>query len=266
MSGSLLVSCTLEERALPYVEALKSVGVAGDAIRIVSPDRVAASDAAALAAGAAGLLLCGGPDLEPHHYGEAPHPHANLGLMPERDAVELELLAGARQARTPLFGVCRGLQMANAFLGGTLWQDLKLMWPNAVLHDLSFPRDALIHPVQVTVDAAGGEQAAELGAVLTSEPSLVNSRHHQAIKALAPALEAVASAPDGIVEAVAGVDPEWWLWAVQWHPENLVSLASQRRLFERFQEQVQARTARQASDQARAARTDTVGAGEPALR
>jgi putative glutamine amidotransferase len=266
MSGELLVSCSLEERALPYVEALKAVGVAGDAIRIVSPDRVAPQDAAALAAGAAGLLLCGGPDLEPHHYGETPHPHANLGLMPERDAVELELLAGAREARTPLFGVCRGLQMANAFLGGTLWQDLRLMWPNAVLHDLSFPRDALIHPVQVTVDAAAGGQAAELGAVLTSEPSLVNSRHHQAIKALAPGLEAVAAAPDGIVEAVAGVDPEWWLWAVQWHPENLVSLASQRRLFERFREQVQAHAARQSSDGEHAARRDAVGAGEPALR
>jgi putative glutamine amidotransferase len=254
VSGEVLVSCTLEERAAPYVEALKLVGVEADTIRIVSPDRVAPQDAAALAAGAAGLLLCGGPDLEPHHYGETPHPHANLGLMPERDAVELELLAGARDARTPMFGVCRGLQMVNAYLGGTLWQDLKLMWPNAVLHDLSFPRDALIHPVTVEPGLTG--QAAELGEVLSSEPSLVNSRHHQAIKALAPDLAAVAEAPDGIVEAVAGTDPDWWLWAVQWHPENLVSLASQRRLFERFRDEVAARAARQGG----------VRAGEPALR
>ena len=255
VSGEVLVSCSFEERATPYVEALKLVGVPAEAIRIVSPDRVTPEQAAPLAAGAAGLLLCGGPDLEPHHYGETTHPHANVETMPGRDAVELELLAGAREARTPLFGVCRGLQMVNAYLGGTLWQDLKLMWPNAVLHDLSFPRDALIHPVEVTVDPAAGGQAAELGEVLSSEPSLVNSRHHQAIKDLAPGLVAVAAAPDGIVEAVAGADPDWWLWAVQWHPENLVRLASQRRLFERFREQVQARASRQAG----------VGAGEPAL-
>jgi putative glutamine amidotransferase len=257
VSGELLVSCSFEERARPYVEALAAVGVEGSAVRIVSPDRVSPADAAALAAGAAGLLLCGGPDLEPHHYGETTHPHANVETMPGRDALELELLAGAREARTPLFGVCRGLQMANAFLGGTLWQDLKLMWPNAVLHDLSFPRDALIHPVQVAAAPGLGGQAGELGRVLSGEPSLVNSRHHQAIKTLAADLEAVAVAPDGIVEAVAGRDPAWWLWAVQWHPENLVSLASQRQLFARFRGQVEGRAARLASGQA---------AGEPVLR
>jgi putative glutamine amidotransferase len=149
--------------------------------------------------------------------------------------------------------------MVNAFLGGTLWQDLKLMWPNAVLHDLSYPRDALIHPVQVGTGPGQGAQAAELGAVLSAEPSLVNSRHHQAIKAIAPALEPVASAPDGLVEAVAGRDPEWWLWAVQWHPENLVSLGSQRLLFDRFGERVAQRAAALAGGDARRKH-------EPALR
>jgi putative glutamine amidotransferase len=249
MSGEVLVSCSLAERAIPYLEALALVGVEGEAVRVVTPATLAPEDAASLAAGAAGVLLCGGPDVEPHHYGEQPHPNANLGLMPERDAVELAMLRGAREARTPLLGVCRGLQMANAFLGGTLWQDLKLMWPNAVLHDLSFPRDALIHPVQVTSSGSG------LAEVLGREPgSLVNSRHHQAIKQLAPDLEAVAVAPDGIVEAVAGKDPAWWLWAVQWHPENLVSLPIQRALFERFRQQVEER-----------ARLQGVGR-EPALR
>jgi len=250
-AGPLLVSCSREDRAQPYLEALALVGVAGEDIQLVTPDRVAPGDAAALAAQAAGLLLCGGPDLEPRHYGEEAHPHANLSLMPERDAVELELLAGARAARTPTFGVCRGLQMTNAFLGGTLWQDLKLMWPNAVLHDLSFPRDALIHEVKVVA-----AETSELGDLLSRERSLVNSRHHQAINRLAPELEAVAVAPDGIVEAVAGKDPGWWLWGVQWHPENLVSLASQRALLERFRDRVRARVANGA----------TSATAEPALR
>jgi putative glutamine amidotransferase len=234
MSDRIVVSASREDRAQPYLEALRLIGVPDEEVLLVTPERVAPQDAAPLAAGASGLLLCGGPDIEPQHYGEEPHPHANLSLMPERDAIELELLSGARAAHTPTFGVCRGLQVTNAFLGGTLWQDLKLMWPNAVLHDLSFPRDALIHPVETVASDT------ELGDLLSREPSLVNSRHHQAIKQLAPGLTAVAVAPDGIVEALTGSDPDWWLWAVQWHPENLVTLASQRALLERFRDQAKA--------------------------
>ena len=248
-SKRIVVSCSFEDRAQPYLEALRLIGVPDEDVLLVTPQRLQPRDAPSLAAEAGGLLLCGGPDLEPHHYGEEPHPHANLSLMPERDAVELGLLAGAREAKTPTFGVCRGLQVTNAFLGGTLWQDLKLMWPNAVLHDLSFPRDALIHPVE---PVAGDS---ELGDLLSREPSLVNSRHHQAIKELAPDLEAVAVAPDGIVEAVSGRDPDWWLWAVQWHPENLVTMASQRALLERFRDQVAARVRHSEAETA-----------EPALR
>jgi putative glutamine amidotransferase len=235
VSGTVLVSCSLAERAVPYLEALAAVGVSGEAVRVITPATVAAADAAELAAGAAGLLLCGGPDLEPHHYGEAALPDAKLELLPARDALELALLAGARQARTPLFAVCRGLQMVNAFLGGTLWQDLGLQRPGPVDHSIAEPRDLLAHAVEVT--AAG-----ELAGLLAQEPpTLVNSRHHQAIKRLAPGLETVATAPDGIVEAIAGGDPGWWLWGVQWHPENLVALPLQRTLFARFAAQVAAR-------------------------
>jgi putative glutamine amidotransferase len=236
VSGELLVSCTAAERAAPYLEALAAVGADLDAVRVLTPATTTPAEAGPLAAGAAGLLLCGGPDVEPHHYGEQPHPNANVESLPPRDALELALLAGAQEARTPLLGVCRGLQMVNVFLGGSLWQDLKLQWPNAVLHDLSFPRDALIHPVHVTGE--GGE----LAEVLAAEAGTpVNSRHHQAIKQIAADLAPVALAPDGIVEAVAGRDPRWWLWAVQWHPENLVSLPAQRALFARFREQAAAR-------------------------
>jgi putative glutamine amidotransferase len=234
-SDRIIVSASREDRAQPYLEALRGIGVPDEEVVLVTPERIAPGDAAALAAGAGGLLLCGGPDVEPRHYGEEAHPHANLTTMPERDVVELGLLAGAREAKVPTFGVCRGLQVSNAFLGGTLWQDLKLMWPNAVLHDLSFPRDALIHEVEPI------SRETELGDLLGREPSLVNSRHHQAIKDLAPGLEAVAVAPDGIVEAVVGKDPDWWLWAVQWHPENLVTMAGQRILLERFRDRVRQR-------------------------
>jgi putative glutamine amidotransferase len=190
-------------------------------------------EAAALAAEAAGLLLCGGPDLDPRYYGE--EPHATYEAAPARDAVELALLAGARQARTPVFAICRGLQMTNAFLGGSLWQDIPSMVPGAAAHQVKEPLDALAHAIEVTPGSG------ELGDVLRQEPCRTNSRHHQAIKDLAPGLQAVAVAPDGLVEAIAGRDPRWWVWGVQWHPENLVALAPQRRLFERFREEVEAR-------------------------
>ena len=247
--AAVLVSCTNDEKSRPYVEALRLVGVAPESIRVVTPERVRPEEAAALAAIAAGVLLCGGPDLEPHHYGEELRPDANVYTAPRRDAVELALLAGARAAKTPLFGICRGLQMANAFLGGTLWQDIPSMVPGAVTHQVPEPLDALAHPVEVAPGAG------ELGELLAREPSAVNTRHHQAVKDLAPGLQAVAVAPDGVVEAVAGTDPQWWLWAVQWHPENLVALPAQRELFARFREQADAR-ARELAERR----------GEPALR
>jgi putative glutamine amidotransferase len=235
MSCEVLVSCSSAEKAAPYVEALERVGIPPELIRRVPADQVPAEQGEELAAGAAGLLLCGGPDLDPLFYREEPHPNANLTILPERDALEWQLLTGARRARTPVFGICRGLQLANAFLGGTLWQDLKLMWPGSLLHDLSYPRDALIHPLRVVAPES------ELGTILGRELSLVNSRHHQAVKELAPALQAVAIAPDGIVEAASSSDPAWWLWGVQWHPENLISLAVQRELWDRFAAEIEAR-------------------------
>jgi putative glutamine amidotransferase len=237
MSATVLVSCSTAEKAQPYVEALHLVGVREEDVRLVPADRTEPAEGRRLVAEAGGLVLCGGPDLDPRHYGEEPHPHANLTIMPERDALEQQLIDGAREAGTPVFGVCRGLQMLNAHLGGTLWQDLKLMWPGSLLHDLSFPRDALIHRLDILAPET------PLGEILGREASLVNSRHHQAIKDLAPALEAVAAAPDGIVEAARGTDPDWWVWGVQWHPENLVSLEMHRSLWREFAEQVAARAA-----------------------
>jgi gamma-glutamyl-gamma-aminobutyrate hydrolase PuuD len=235
MNGKVLISCSTEEKAGPYVEALVQVGIPREKIRLTAADRTPAGAGMELAAGAAGLLLCGGPDIDPRYFDEEPHPNANLTILPDRDALEWQLLTGAREARTPVFGVCRGLQVTNAFLGGTLWQDLPLMWPGSILHDLSYPRDALIHSLEVVAPES------EMGQILGREPSLVNSRHHQAVKEMAPSLEVVARAPDGVVEAAVANGSGWWLWGVQWHPENLTALAVQRELLARFAAQVAAR-------------------------
>lgn len=232
----VLVCCSRDEKAPPYVEALSVGGFDTEEIRIVTSQETSVEEGGERAAACDGILLCGGPDLDPEHYGEERHPNANLSIEPERDALEWRILEVAKERSLPLFGVCRGMQMVNAFLGGTLWQDLRLQWPGSMLHDLSYPRDALIHTVDFDLD-----DSVELGELIESEVSLVNSRHHQAVKDLAPSLLPVAHASDGVLEALVGEDPGWWIWGVQWHPENLIPLESQRALWQRFRRQVHER-------------------------
>jgi putative glutamine amidotransferase len=182
---------------------------------------------------AAGLVLTGGVDVAPERYGESPRPDARLEVYPERDDLEWELLAGARERRLPVWCVCRGLQLANVYLGGTLWQDLPTQLPGPVPHEVAATPDTLAHPVRV---AGLGTSLAER---LSRETLLVNSRHHQAIRDLAPGLTTAAVSPDGLVEAFELTNGKagnagWWLRGVQWHPENLIAMALQRSLWEDF--------------------------------
>jgi len=128
----------------------------------------------------------------------------------------------------PVWGVCRGLQVLNVFLGGSLWQDLPSQRPGEIAHSVSEPKDHLAHTVTVL------EPGKPLGEVLARETARVNSRHHQAIKRLADGLVPIAESPDGLIEAVILDRPDWWVRGVQWHPENLVALAQQRALWEDF--------------------------------
>jgi putative glutamine amidotransferase len=222
--GTILVSTASDERAAPYLEALQAVGVPGDRIRIVTPS-------SEMPAGATGLVLCGGIDVEPERYGEVTLPHAGVETSPERDAMEWNLLDAAREANVPVWGVCRGLQVLNVYLGGSLWQDLPTQWPSQIDHSVSDTPDVLAHTVQVI------EPGAPLGERLTHDVPLVNSRHHQAVKRLGDGLVPVALSPDGLVEAAfldGGGHGGWWVRGVQWHPENLIALAQQRALWVDF--------------------------------
>jgi len=226
LSGEVLVSATYLKGAQPYVEALEAGGVPSDRIRVLLPaDRGAVGERIA---SAAGLVLSGGADVEPGRYSEQPLPGASLKLKPERDALEWELLAGARARRLPTWCICRGFQVANVFLGGTLWQDLPSQRPTAVPHDIHEPSDALAHSVEpAAVSTALGSRIAP--------GLLVNSRHHQAIKDLGVGLISVATSRDGLVEAAELDDRSgWWLRGVQWHPENLLALEEQRVLWTDF--------------------------------
>jgi putative glutamine amidotransferase len=229
--GWFLLSTSAEERAVPYADALKAVGVPAERIRVVTPAGSSPDGARELAGRAAGLVLCGGVDVAPERYGEEVLPYGNVEVLPERDELEWSLLDAARESLLPVWGVCRGIQVLNVYLGGSLWQDLPTQLPSEVGHSVSQPPDALVHTVRVL------EPEMPLGTVLAREPALVNSRHHQAIKRLADGLMPVATSPDGLVEAVV-LSPEapddWWVRGVQWHPENLVGMAQQRALWQDF--------------------------------
>lgn len=226
--ATILLATGVREKPGNYVRALTSVGVAEERIRVLMPSPEVNRQARRLAASAAGLVLCGGPDIHPRHFGEEELPGDRLTIEEDRDAMELELLAGAREAQTPVWGICRGLQVINVFLGGTLWQDLPTQLAGSLLHHQSHPADALIHHVEAT------STETVLGELLAREHALVNSRHHQGIKELAPGLVEVGRAPDRLIEAVSLVDGGWWLHAVQWHPENLVPMAQERALWASF--------------------------------
>lgn len=162
----------------------------------------------------AGILLAGGVDMDPGTFGEPPHP--SLGRIdPDRDAVELALARWSIDEKKPILGLCRGHQVLNVALGGTLWQDIESQVPGAIKHDYfptaGYARDFKAHPVAVVpgsrLEAAFGEPAIQ-----------VNSMHHQAVKELAAPLLASGRSPDGLIEAFES-GSDHFLVGVQWHPE-----------------------------------------------
>lgn len=182
-----------------------------------------------------GLVLTGGEDVAPERYGEEVL-HPTVESVPERDALEIQLLEWALAEGLPVLAICRGIQLLNVGLGGTLYQDLPADHSADLVHDQGIgdtprPRTEPHHPVVVTPGSC-------LADVLGAETIEVNSMHHQGIKVLAPSLAPVAHAPDGLVEGVEPVDVARWsfLLGVQWHPEELArgGHAPSRRLFERF--------------------------------
>jgi putative glutamine amidotransferase len=161
-----------------------------------------------------GILIPGGVDVDPSNFNEDPHP--KLGRTDgARDRVELQVTRWAIEDRKPLFGLCRGLQVINVALGGSLWQDLEEQVPDAIKHDyfpnFGYDRDHLAHEVTLA-------RGSRLRHLMEKDSILVNSMHHQGIKTLAPGLATCAVAPDGLIEAVE-MESDQFVLGVQWHPE-----------------------------------------------
>lgn len=175
-----------------YAESIKKAG--GDAVLATEPlSSVAPFD---------GLLLAGGPDLDPSLYGEAPHPTTSIDL--DRDAAELALIRAFVEAKKPIFGICRGIQLINVFLGGSLIQDI--------------PSEFGVNHMLVThhVRQLDGSPFAFLGEELT-----VNSTHHQAVRRLGDGLVCDAVNEQEICEALHHTSLP--IWGVQWHPERMTA-------------------------------------------
>ena len=201
---------TVEDRPVEqvnqsYVDAVVRAGGIPFVLPVMDPDD---ADPALLAVD--GLLLTGGGDVDPARYGAAPVPEV-YGLDPGRDAFEIALVLAAVRAGLPVLGICRGAQVLNVALGGTLLQHIPAVTGrDHCLRDRAYE---IVHGVAVTPGSV-------LEAVAGPGEIPVNSLHHQAVDTLGAGLRAVAWAEDGIVEGVES-DGLGRLLGVQWHPELL---------------------------------------------
>ncbi len=176
-----------------------------------------------------GLLLSGGMDIQPHYYGETPHPQ--LGEVdPQLDELELALARWAEREDVPTLGICRGHQLLNVALGGSLYQDLATQNPSTVRHsNWDKPRNTIVHEVRI-------EKGSRLAEILGTYSIAANSLHHQAVKTAGRGVRITGYAPDGGIEMLE-VSKHQFMIGVQCHPEELYKDDPQwGRLFEAFVE------------------------------
>jgi len=202
------------ERAYVNIAYIRAVQDAGG-IPVLLPPHLTAEARSTLWERLNGLVLTGGGDLEPSRFDQPRHPKTDE-VAPARDELELGLTRRALDEDVPLFAICRGIQVLNVALGGTLIQDLPSERPSAIAHSQREPRHEATHAVKVMGEGT------RLGRVLGSLEVQVNSMHHQAIDRLGFGLREVAWAPDGVIEGIEMPGDDHFVLGVQWHPEELV--------------------------------------------
>jgi putative glutamine amidotransferase len=183
----------------------------------------------------AGLVLTGGGDVDPGYYGEEPRAELD-DVLPARDEREFTALGFALERGLPVLGICRGIQVLNVHLGGTLWQDIEADTPERLRHPQSPGWEDRAHDVEIAPDS-------KLREILGSGAIRANSFHHQSIRTPAPGLRVTGRSGDGLIEAVE-LSSHPWCVAVQWHPERGEAGAPaddpDRRLFTAFGKAVRA--------------------------
>lgn len=215
----------------PYVECLHASG----AIPLIVPFQNETENLKTLARMADGLLLPGGDDVHPERYGEKGIHESSGPFSHERDEMEIELAKLFISCGKPVFGICRGAQILNVALGGTLYQDIGSELETSIRHEYNESVSKLERYTQDVHDVRllGNTVLAsffECGKITT------NSLHHQAVKDVAPLLCVSAIGEDGVIEAIESKDMNSrWILGVQWHPETITEKhPEQAVLFQKF--------------------------------
>ena len=211
-----------------YVTALENAGL----IPLIVPPLSSASAAAAVLDSVSGLVLTGGEDVDPARYGEKRHEKVR-SVNVARDATEAALIEEAKARGTPVLAICRGIQILNVALGGTLVQDISSQCETGIDHDEDVPRDSRSHEISI-------EPGSLIAKAIGTDHARVNSFHHQSVKRVADGMRVTARSPDGIIEGLESTDKDWWVMAVQWHPEEMTDSPEpwDRGLFKAFAEKL----------------------------
>lgn len=197
-----------------YLRAIRNAG----GIPMIFPMEVTEDDLRDLVTLTDGVLFTGGDDIHPFLYGEETDAKCGNVSQP-RDSMEMALVPLVMEFGKPIFGICRGIQLLNTAMGGTLYQDIPSQFKSelSIAHRQPFAYKVPSHTVDITpgtlLSRILGEEHASIA---------VNSMHHQAIKDVAPGLEVCGYAPDKMIEAVYAPDYPFLL-GVQWHPEHLTT-------------------------------------------
>jgi putative glutamine amidotransferase len=192
-----------------YVTALERAGL----VPLIVPPLSDADAAASVLDSVAGLVLTGGEDVDPARYGETRHEKVR-SVNPARDATEAVLVEEARARGMPVLAICRGIQILNVALGGTLVQDIPSQCETTIDHDDAGARTSRTHDVEI-------ESGSLIAKAVGAERVAVNSFHHQSVKQVAEGMRVTARSPDGVIEGIESTDEDWWVMGVQWHPEEM---------------------------------------------
>lgn len=175
-----------------------------------------------------GLVLTGGPDINPSYYGEAVH--ETTDIEPDRDALELLLFKRSMKKNLPVFGICRGIQVMNVAMGSSLYQDIPSQFTDHLTHKIVENADDSWHDIKI-------QSGSLLNQITCERVAKVNSRHHQALKVIGEGFVVTAQSADGIIEAIENPSKGFVL-GVQYHPERMLETADflehRRKLFEAF--------------------------------
>lgn len=173
-----------------------------------------------------GLLLTGGGDIDPCFYGSQKNNRVVRDVDQIRDSFEISLIQIALQQKKPILAICRGMQVLNISLNGSLYQELHKEIFQVGCHQPVNARRNVYHPVKIAIHSHLYQ--------LLGEEITVNSNHHQAVRDLGKNLIVSGVSPDGVVEAIEGDSELSWVVGVQWHPERLTGTLAKPELFRAF--------------------------------